>query len=542
MNRRTACWLSLFILGLTSACTEKELTVEPVPLRPLQVIMPPSVSADLPVGSSTDPANSLPLPAYDNALIAQLRVDGMISTAARSDTYLQAYSGNLDGSGIYVESAFSACYANVVFRFSLQGSIGPGPCLYFPAPRGSWADTSLVQGTGTVSRGPGIPQFTSDCNYQPCHSYSGSQTVSVMPLPATLLLAGSASQVDSGQTVVFTATVSPSSIKGIQVPLKVLSWRWLPSGAGQTTACATPTNPCSAIIRESGAMELTALANGAEQVDSATVTVNSAQVKIVPDSSTMKFSVFVPPLPGYIPRNNPNAQKLTISVIRADGTPIPNRVVALELAAAENTAGHLHSGIPPKPAGLLDGSATAQVNTGPTGIVHTVTFQAPEPSGPVTINGTSTGATPGSATVNVGLFTLSPYGPGAGYTLIGGDAHGAKHPANHYATAEHIGRLQQLALQYYGVFGSGLQYNDSSLQFGGLFDYDWEHTPWNLPHAGHREGMHTDLRTQRDTVNSLPPLTPAQLREIKRIWRDGLAGAIHIEGDHYHLVYPKPTD
>jgi len=214
MSRRTVCSLSLLILGLASACTDKELTVEPVPLRSRLLIMPPSVSADLPVGGSFDPANSLPLPTYDNAVIALLRVDGMISTVARSDTYLQAYSGSLDGSGIFVESVFSACYANVGFRFSLQGSMGPGPCLYFPAPRSSWADTSLIQGTGTVNRGPGIPQFTSDCNYSPCHSYSGSQTVSVMPLPATLLLAASASQVDSGQTVVFTASVSPLSIKG----------------------------------------------------------------------------------------------------------------------------------------------------------------------------------------------------------------------------------------------------------------------------------------------------------------------------------------
>ncbi|MDP9206858.1 MAG: hypothetical protein M3P12_15645 [Gemmatimonadota bacterium] len=291
-------------------------------------------------------------------------------------------------------------------------------------------------------------------------------------------------------------------------------------------------------------MELTALANGAEQVDSASVVLNGGQVKIVPDSSRMKFSVFVPPLPGYIPRNDPNTQKLTVSVVRPDGTPIPNRIVTLDLTATENTSGHLHSGNPPKPAGFLNGAATVQVNTGPSGFIYSVTFQAPEPSGPVTIKGTSPSATPGSATIDVGMFSpgLVPYGPGPGYTLIGGDAYGGKHPANHYATAEHIARLQQLALLYNGVFGSGLQYNDSSLQFGGLFDYDWQNTPWNLPHAGHREGMHTDLRTQRDSVNNLPPLTSAQLREVKRIWRDSLSGQVHIEGNHYHLVYPKPIN
>ncbi|MDP9206859.1 MAG: hypothetical protein M3P12_15650 [Gemmatimonadota bacterium] len=74
------------------------------------------------------------LPTYDYAVIVQLRLDGVISTVARSDTYLRPYSGDLDGSGIYVESVFSSCYANVTFRFSVQGSMGPGPCLYDSAP------------------------------------------------------------------------------------------------------------------------------------------------------------------------------------------------------------------------------------------------------------------------------------------------------------------------------------------------------------------------------------------------------------------------
>lgn len=536
MSRRNAFWLSLFILGLASACTERELTVEPVPLRPRLVIMPPSVSADLPVGSSTDPANSLPLPTYDNAVIAQLRVDGMISTAARSDTYLQAYSGNLDGSGIYVESAFSACYANVAFRFSLQGSMGPGPCLYYPVPNSSWADTSLVQGTGTVSRGPGIPQFTSDCNYQPCHGYSGSQTVSVMPLPATLLLAASASQVDSGQTVLFTASVSPSSMKGLQVPLKILTWRWLPSGGGTglTTACTNPVNPCSVVIRDAGAMELTALANGAEQVDTAAVLLKNAHVKLTPDQLSMMFSAVLD-APKYIPRHDTSVQMITVSVIGGDGAPIPYRDVSLVPVATENRAGHHHVGSPPKPPGLL----TGLVNTGSSGTIK-VKYTAPEVSGPVTITGTSTGATPDSTSIDVGLFTLKPYGPGIGYTLIGGDTHGGVHFENHYATQKHIADLQTLAALYYAKFQSGLQYNDSSLPWGGLFDYDWETTPWQKPHGGHRDGVNTDLRIVAQ--NNLPALTDAQRNEIERIWVRRLKGEIHPEGDqspHWHLKYPQ---
>jgi hypothetical protein len=295
---------------------------------------------------------------------------------------------------------------NVIFQFSVQGTRGAGPCLRYPAPRPFWADTSLVQGSATVSRRPGIPQFTSDCGGQACHTYSGTQTVSVTPLPVMLQLTASASEVDSGQPVAFTATAVPSSIKGIQVPLKVLGWRWLSSdgGAGVTTACAASVNPCSVIVREAGSMELTALANGSEHVDTASVLVGAGEVKIVPDSTTMKFSIVIPKTPGYIERNDRNTQRITVSVQRSDGTPIRDRVITLKLAATENTAGHLHSGYPPKPGGWLNGADTVEVNTGSTGVAQ-VTFEAPEVSGPVTITGTSTGATSGSASVSIGVFT-----------------------------------------------------------------------------------------------------------------------------------------
>jgi len=535
MSRKIVCGLSFLILGIASGCTEKELTVEPVPFHPRSLITPPSASGALDIGSFTDPANTMPLPSYDYEVIVQLRIDGVISTVARADTYLQAYSGDLDGSGIYVESAFSSCYASVTFRFSVEGTMGPGPCLYTPAPRSSWADTSLVQGTASVTRGPGIPQFTQDCNYNPCHSYSGSQTVSVTPLTATLQLAGSATQVDSGQTVVFTASVTPLSIKGIQVPLKILTWRWLPSGGGTglTTACTSPVNPCSAVIREAGAMELTALANGAEQVDSAAVALKSAHVKLTPDQPSMMFTAVLE-LP-LIPRHDTSVQMIAVSVIGGDGVPIPYKDVSLVSVATENRAGHHHVGSPPKPPGLI----TAQVNTGSSGTIK-VNYTAPEVSGPVTITGTSTGATPDSTSIDVGLFTLQPYGPGTGYTLIGGDTHGGVHFENHYATAKHISDLQTLAARYYAKFQSGLQYNDSSLPWGGLFDYAWETTPWQKPHGGHRDGVNTDLRIIAE--GGLPALTDAQLNEITIIWVRHLKGQIHPEGDgspHWHLKYPQ---
>jgi hypothetical protein len=533
MNRRIVCGLSFLIVGMASGCTEKELTVEPVPFRPRALITPPSASGDLPVGSSTNPANSLPLPSYDYEVIVQLQIGGMISTAARSDTYLQAYSGNLDGSGIYVESAFSACYANITFRFSVTGNRGPGPCLYYPAPVSSWADTTLVQGTASVTRGPGIPQFTSDCNYSPCHSYSGSQTVSVTPLSATLQLAGSATQVDSGQTVVFTATVTPSSIKGIQVPLKILTWRWLPSGGGTglTGACSNPVNPCSAVIREAGAMELTALANGAEQVGTATVAVNGAQVVLSPQQARIKFSIHCcNPL-----RDEPSFDTVSVSVVGTNGSRLQFKTVTLSLAATEGTAGHIHIG------GKPTGTIATSVNTGESGVIKTP-YTASLVSGPVTLTGSSPGATSGTASIDIGQWNLQQLTAGAHYSLTGDIA--GQHTQNHWAKAFHIQKIQELADLFFAQFGEGPTFNDTSLPVGGLYDVA-STAPWNPPHQSHAEGRSTDIKTIG--------LDSDQLAFVKATWKKwqklgaylGDETVIRVKGQpdrpntvnpHYHLT------
>lgn len=518
--RRSLAYLlfTVILCALGAACTDKALTVEPVQLRPRLTIVPPVVPGlDLPVGSESDPAYSVSLPTYENPVIVELQIQGKIATLSRPDTYLRPYSGELDGSGIYVESVYSQCFANVTFRFSIQGTLGPGPCLYTPAPRNSWADTSRVQGTGSVTRQTGIPQFTGDCDNQPCHSYSGNQIVSVTPLPATLMLGASASQVDSGQTVWFTASASPSYIKYYQVPVKVLSWRWVPSGGGtgHTTFCSTPVNPCSAIIRESGTMELTALANGAEQVKSAPVVTSIDQVRLGLGKLHMSPSIRT------AARNVISTQVITVSVTNSAGQIRPNRDVLLGLASTDNTAGHMH-GADGKPAGDLD---RLQVNTGPGGVA-TVTFTAPDPSGPVLVMATSAGATSTTVTIEVGILGLEELGPGATYGLTGDKP---IHQLNHFATGSHIAQLLTLANKFYAQFGSRLTFNDSSLPLGGL--YDVGSSRWTPPHKGHREGLHTDLRTNG--------LTAPQLVFVKRTWRSITGIPVYDETatsePHYHL-------
>ena len=240
-------------------------------LRIRALIVPPGGAVQLGTQDST-PAASKVLPSYPDPVIVQVGVSGTISMTSANNTWYSPYTGPVDGSGIFVYGYY-ACYVNVTFSWSGQGLIGPGPCRYPPSPLSTWGDTVLVSGNGTVTRGPGVPQHPSDCNWSQCHTYSGFQSAWVLPLHATL---GLTAFPDSGMAparISFVARVNPSSIKNIAVPLRVLSWQWTAAGggSGQTLPCAQPVNPCVVTVMESGTMQLTALANGEEQTANASV-------------------------------------------------------------------------------------------------------------------------------------------------------------------------------------------------------------------------------------------------------------------------------
>lgn len=246
-----------------------------------------------------DPSASLNGPTYDNPVIVRVMVTGLISETARNDAPIRPENLQIDGSGVDVESGFNACYLQVWFRFSVQGTTAPRPCRYWPVPNSFWGDTALVQGTTRITRGPGIPTWSpNDCKGNPCHTYSGSQGVAITPLHVDLNLTASTRLPATGTSVRFTPSVTPTSIKGLAVPLTVRSWQWTAGGGGtgQTLACNGPANPCNAIIRESGSMRVDALANGEEQLQSAWVTAwnppTACPTRVLPryDSVSTQFS------------------------------------------------------------------------------------------------------------------------------------------------------------------------------------------------------------------------------------------------------------
>ena len=408
----------------------------------------------------------------------------------------------------------------------------------------------LVQGTGTVKRGPAIAQQSYECPGVPrCWIYGTSagdeQKFSVTPLWSAINLTTPGTPEVAPGTIeippypmntVFKITSNPLTFKGINVPIRVLTWQWL-NAAGVPSYIQFAGGPLlvqrSAYITERGSMVVTAFVNGVEQVD--TVKVIGPEIRLTLQKESMLPSQI------YTGRNKPDTQMVQVSVVDRNDQVMPNRLVNMTLSAVEGAAGHAHiNSSKPKPAGLI----SPQVNTGPTGTIY-VKYTAPDASGPVKITASSNGAGITGKELMIKVPGLVSYAAGPDYGLVGSTT---IHPSNHYATTTHISMLQQLASDFRNYFPTAetLKYNDSSLELGGVFDVkDTLTSRWQPPHRGHRFGNNTDLRTH-NPVTGNPILTVKQKRWIQYVWYRKLPPANQniidhtiISGDapHFHLVY-----
>lgn len=514
------------------------------------------------------PGSGLSLPSYGfpERVVAEIRIEGgiVVTSVPHSSFGINAVVGAKG-----VRSPGGQCAVGVNLRYAT--TFGPGN--YCPGPNTQpwdgnvlWVDTVKVGGVygsgplygqphpGQAIRLPGIvePSF-SPCNesYEDCHSYSGSQTVRVTPLSSQLVLFPSDTTVAAGN-LSFSARADPDSLGRLVTPVYVLAWRWIPDGGTAVQppgwyCAAGSTSPCQIYVQVTGLVEVTARVNGVEQVDSTRVTVVPRKVRITPAESLMKFSIEIPDsMERYniVSRHDTSRQEVTVSVL-AGSVPIPHTVVNLTLAARDGTGGHLHTG--GKPRGTLSltevstGSSLAQVNTGSTGIVK-IWFTAPQVTGPVTVKGTAANATTDSAIIDIGI-DLDEFGPGIGYELVGGETYGGTHPKNHYVTATHLAALQNLIAEFRETFNTVLKFNDSSLESGGLFDFNIPTKAWQPGHQGHREGKHTDLHTKPPAGQPGVPLTEDEKDLITKIWEANPAKGVDIRPHpaptrHFHLVHP----
>lgn len=196
------------------------------------------------------------------------------------------------------------------------------------------------------------------------------------------------------------------------------------------------------------------------------------------------------------------------------------------------SGGHDHNDTS-RPAGSL---SPLSGNTGANGFQFQTTFTAPEVSGIVDTYGNCTA--PGGFTCfpnyDVPIGVEVPYffelAPGSTYDLVGSygmPGVNSQHTRNHFGTYSFTSKLLDLAALYYMQYQNQpnpkLQFNDMSLEKGGLFDI---YNNWHPDHFEHRVGISADLSL----------VAPARRRNLPLLLRKaGIVGLVKVHANHWHI-------
>ena len=129
----------------------------------------------------------------------------------------------------------------------------------------------------------------------------------------------------------------------------------------------------------------------------------------------------------------------------------------------------------------------------------------------------------------VGYQGLEQLGEGSGYVLTGSKG---PHPSNHWGVPNFVAAAKSIATQFLADYPqSPLQYNDMSLEYGGLFDVATSPGPgydWTPPHKTHRQGTNMDVGI---------PKTNAARALLQRLCQVSGISPYHEDAFHWHLIY-----
>lgn len=203
--RTRASWKRLSVIlsvSLNVACRDVETPTAPsnpvkrsVPDRPTESILQslPIFSAPLMVEGS-----NLPLPTYsfNEGVKVEIKIEGLVTV--RSDPrapYVNKDILDLDGKGIWVGTIYNTCFVAAKISYpsaTPRSEFGPGNGCTYPRDMKDYIDTGVVRGSGTAIRTFGIPEPSPGvCDTIDCHTYSGSQLITIRPLLAKLDFKGS---------------------------------------------------------------------------------------------------------------------------------------------------------------------------------------------------------------------------------------------------------------------------------------------------------------------------------------------------------------
>ena len=189
---RTALTLCAMLLAGISACYEMS-----APLQPENPPPPTSINHDFalePFSSGLSvTAGSLTLPTYDfpEGVLVEIKIEDNVGVNSDSRApYVNAPTLSLDAKGIWVGGVYNHCYVAAYVSYptspGYRTSFGPGNGCTYPRTMQNYVDTGLVRGQGTAIRDAKVPEEHVPCDTIVCHTYSGSQLVTIRPLAAKL--------------------------------------------------------------------------------------------------------------------------------------------------------------------------------------------------------------------------------------------------------------------------------------------------------------------------------------------------------------------
>lgn len=228
----------------------------------------PMFSEALRPETSGDSIGPITLGAYPEPTLVEIVAEGNLERFF-GDVWIWGIRRNSKDRDIDPAGEYSggACHSNAWIGFDAPASAWFCDAYNATANLPAWRTVRVVQGEGRTRwiRHPTSSPYCDTPTTPACYTYSGEFQVRVTPFPAEHVVKASRYVVTPGQSVTFTASVTPVAIEGVAVPHRVTEWRWVSDEGGNDsllTQCAGQ-DVCSHAPTGSGTMRATGFANGA---------------------------------------------------------------------------------------------------------------------------------------------------------------------------------------------------------------------------------------------------------------------------------------
>ncbi len=587
----------LIAVGGLIACSERHPFVTAPDRAPVRADLAAAAAPDgpppsgtftlmLPASGNSAAAGPVEFASYDKKTRVEIRVTGYIyryispNPPWNPDIWntLERYYGP----GGTFSRADLTCYGNVFVLFSPLG--GYVPCAESNAVElvETWVDTVVVQGTGNAQRtNVPDPSSTIRCGFPfafPCYYYQGITTVTVTPVAKQLVVVVDSSHVGSGSKVKFTARRPDGK------PVSVGTWEWHPGSEGGSTpgptagACEATDSTCVTALANTsppetpavqvGKMYARAIIDGVEEVAGVAVTVDPPKQRKLQLTLAVAEQIIRPRIPSaYFPgacqgRRYPEipggVTRVTVEARYSDGHAADGIDVTLETNFLPGSGGHDHQTEPrPGFGGFRVGSggtprAPLTAKTDADGRIQGE-FVAEKVGGFERLKAKAMdGGNEVSDEKVVGIQVIGLLGLGASpdYVLTGTETlDGQNHLSNHWGLPFVLGALQSVAVSARYLVNGGdfagpyvLQYNDMSIENGGVFDF---HADFEPPHDTHNRGVDVDVSNVLSTSGGgrvfpgpgAKPLSYLDLQDVVRL--QAVPGFVFDEsdGNHYHVRF-----